>query len=138
MRVAACDTRRARLAIGDGMAEQVGYIVRMGVRCAESRCERMSKVVKVEVRKARRLDGCLKAGHQLPEVEGREFLREITTSYPHNYRVMLTSDVMVGDMIAEISTGIINLFIAKPWSEQEMRQMLERVSVAQKLWGKYT
>jgi DNA-binding NtrC family response regulator len=75
---------------------------------------------------------------QLPEIEGREFLREIAATYPHSYRVMLTGDVMVGDMITEISKGIINLFISKPWSEQEMRQMLERVSVVQKLRRKHS
>jgi DNA-binding NtrC family response regulator len=75
---------------------------------------------------------------QLPEIEGREFLRGIAATYPQSYRVMLTGDVMVGDMIAEISKGIIDLFISKPWNEQEMRQMLERASVVQKLRRKHS
>jgi hypothetical protein len=65
VRVASCDTRRLRLTVGDGMAEQVGYVVRVDIRRAESRRERMSKVMKVEIRKTCRLNGCLKVGHQL-------------------------------------------------------------------------
>jgi hypothetical protein len=47
------------------MAEQVGYIVRMDIRRSESRRERMSKAMKVEIRKTCRLNGLLEAGHQL-------------------------------------------------------------------------
>ncbi|HVF29039.1 MAG TPA: hypothetical protein VM943_12410 [Pyrinomonadaceae bacterium] len=31
------------------------------------------------------------------------------------------------DMIYEISTGAVNIFVAKPWTEQDMRQMSDRV-----------
>jgi hypothetical protein len=48
------------------VAEQIGYVVWMDVRRAESGGERMSKIVKVKVRQAGPFDGCLKACHQLP------------------------------------------------------------------------
>jgi hypothetical protein len=37
-------------------------------------------------------------------------------------------------MLGELSAGTINLFIPKPWQEQEMRQMLELASLPRSLY----
>ena len=65
---------------------------------------------------------------KMPDIEGTEFLREIASSHPESYRVMLTGTAMVGDLIHEISNGTVNLFVPKPWSEAAMRGVLERAS----------
>ena len=63
---------------------------------------------------------------RMPDIEGTEFLREVSERYPSSYRVMLTGSAMLGDVICEISNGIVNLFVGKPWMEQTMRQTLQR------------
>ena len=63
---------------------------------------------------------------RMPEIDGSDFLREVAEILPSSYRVMLTGSAMISDVIYEISTGTVNLFVAKPWTEQNMRQMLNR------------
>lgn len=66
---------------------------------------------------------------RMPDVEGTLFLREVAERYPASYRVLLTGGVTAGDMLTEISRGYVQIFLAKPWTEQAMRQMLERVGL---------
>lgn len=73
---------------------------------------------------------------RMPEIQGTEFLREVAESCPTSFRVMLTGSAMVSDVIREISVGVVNLFISKPWTEQDMRQMLERASASFELRNK--
>jgi len=65
----------------------------------------------------------------MPEISGREFLSEVARAYPSSYRVMLTGSMTVGEFIPEISSGIVHLFVAKPWEARHMRQVLERASL---------
>ena len=62
----------------------------------------------------------------MPEISGLDFLREARETCPRSFRIMLTGFAQVGDMIEEISAGIVQLFIPKPWNEVELRQALER------------
>jgi DNA-binding NtrC family response regulator len=62
----------------------------------------------------------------MPEIEGTEFLREAATACPDSFRILLTGHATVGEVIGELSTGIIHLFEAKPWREERMREILER------------
>ena len=73
---------------------------------------------------------------RMPEIDGTEFLREVAEAHPASYRVMLTGSATVGDVIQEISVGTVNLFVAKPWTEQNMRQMLERAAASFELRSK--
>ncbi len=65
----------------------------------------------------------------MPEISGTEFLCEVAARYPSSYRVMLTGSMTVGEALPELGSGIIHLFIAKPWKEQNMRAMLERAGL---------
>jgi DNA-binding NtrC family response regulator len=62
----------------------------------------------------------------MPEISGTEFLIEVSRLYPSSCRVMLTGSVVIGEALPEIFSGIVQLFIAKPWTEQTMREVLER------------
>jgi diguanylate cyclase len=73
---------------------------------------------------------------RMPDIQGTDFLRQIAEAYPASYRVMLTGNARVGDVIREISAGTINLFVAKPWTEDGMRQALERASTSYELRSK--
>ncbi len=67
---------------------------------------------------------------RMPEIDGTEFLREISELYPASFRVLLTGNVNVGGVLNEIGTGMVNQFIAKPWTQEDMRQMLERAAAS--------
>jgi DNA-binding NtrC family response regulator len=69
----------------------------------------------------------------MPEIEGVEFLREVAASYPESIRIMLTGQAGIGAMLAEISSGIIQFFVVKPWREEHMRQVLERAGASVEL-----
>jgi DNA-binding NtrC family response regulator len=70
---------------------------------------------------------------RMPRVKGTEFLREVAASYPSSYRILLTGTSKLGDVIQEVSSGIVHLFLTKPWTEQHMRQALERASAASEI-----
>lgn len=66
----------------------------------------------------------------MPEISGSEFLREAMRKCPHSFRIMLTGYAVVGDVYADITKGLIDVFIVKPWKEEQMRQVLERGGAA--------
>jgi DNA-binding NtrC family response regulator len=70
---------------------------------------------------------------KMPEIEGAEFLREASALCPESFRIMLTGQAVVGDMLMEIRSGIIHLFVSKPWTEDQMRRILERAIATQEL-----
>lgn len=69
----------------------------------------------------------------MPEIKGVEFLQEVAATYPASCRVLLTGSVTVGGVLHEVGSGLIHLFVAKPWTEQDMRQMLERGVLSQEM-----
>jgi DNA-binding NtrC family response regulator len=73
---------------------------------------------------------------RMPDVKGTEFLREVAASYPSSYRILLTGNSKLGDVIREIGSGIIHLFLTKPWTEQHMRQAIERAGASSELRDK--
>lgn len=71
----------------------------------------------------------------MPGITGTEFLREVAERYPKSFRVLLTGGDTVGNLLREISTGVIHSFLTKPWTEQELRRMLELAAITQALRG---
>ncbi|MFL6210414.1 MAG: response regulator [Pyrinomonadaceae bacterium] len=65
----------------------------------------------------------------MPEISGTEFLGEVARLYPASYRVMLTGSMAMGAAISEIASGVVQLFIPKPWELETMQQVLERASL---------
>ena len=62
----------------------------------------------------------------MPDVDGTEFLREVAEKYPASCRVLLTGAVTAGDVIQQIGDGVVQFFLTKPWTEAEVREVLER------------
>lgn len=66
----------------------------------------------------------------MPEIEGADFLREVARLCPRSVRVMVSGYVTAGDLLGEMSAGIVNIFVPKPWTAEQMRQAIERASLA--------
>ena len=62
----------------------------------------------------------------MPEITGTDFLSEVAMTYPSSYRVLLTGSIGFAQVIPEIGMGTIHFFAPKPWTQGDMRQMLER------------
>lgn len=65
----------------------------------------------------------------MPDVRGTVFLREVAGSHPLSVRMILSGNICVGGALEEISSGVVNVFVTKPWTEPEMRRALERASM---------
>ncbi|HEY0386711.1 MAG TPA: response regulator [Pyrinomonadaceae bacterium] len=64
----------------------------------------------------------------MPEIQGTEFLREAAKACPDSFRILLTGQATLGELFGEISSGLIQLFEAKPWREARINEILERAS----------
>jgi DNA-binding NtrC family response regulator len=64
----------------------------------------------------------------MPDVKGTEFLSEVARLCPASARVLLTGRITVGEVLTEVGSGVVHLFLAKPWAEDEMRSALERAA----------
>jgi DNA-binding NtrC family response regulator len=62
----------------------------------------------------------------MPEIKGTDFLAEVAAAYPSSYRVLLTGSVHLFGVMPEIGTGLVQLFVPKPWMAEDMSRMLER------------
>jgi len=78
---------------------------------------------------AERVPNIIISDQRMPEIEGAEFLREVATVHPDSLRILVTGHAHMSDVLIEISTGIINFFIPKPWTEEYMTQVLERAGM---------
>jgi response regulator RpfG family c-di-GMP phosphodiesterase len=66
----------------------------------------------------------ISSDQMMPQMNGTEFLRMAARLCPEGFRIMLTGNAAVGDVFAEIASGVINIFIPKPWSEPQMKGFL--------------
>lgn len=65
----------------------------------------------------------------VPRVEETEFLRNVARMCPLSVRIMVSGHVRFGSMLNEVSAGVINIFLPKPWTEEQMRRALERAKL---------
>jgi DNA-binding NtrC family response regulator len=94
------------------------YDIRIAATLSEARCMLRERPADVII-----------SDQNMPEISGTEFLAEVAKEYPRSYRVMLTGSMLAGEAIPEILSGIVQFFIPKPWTEEEMRQALERADL---------
>lgn len=62
----------------------------------------------------------------MPDGEGTAFLRAASRMCPESFRVLLTGRITVGEVLPEVGSGIVHLFMAKPWTREQMSEALER------------
>ena len=44
--------------------------------------------------------------------------------------MMLSGGATIGELIGKIGSGTVHMFVAKPWSVETMRRMLERANIS--------
>jgi DNA-binding NtrC family response regulator len=72
----------------------------------------------------------------MPEITGADFLKEVALTHPTSYRVLLTGSIGFDQVMPEIGTGVIHFFAPKPWTRQDIQQMLERADAHFEALGK--
>ena len=60
----------------------------------------------------------------MPEMEGTQFLRRVSELYPQNFRILVTGHATVAGTLSELSSGVVQQFIPKPWKAVNMRKAL--------------
>lgn len=66
----------------------------------------------------------------MPETDGLAFLQEVAALNPGSYRVMMTGTLGVGDLIYELSSGVVHHFLSKPWDDESIRAAFELAEVS--------
>jgi DNA-binding NtrC family response regulator len=67
---------------------------------------------------------------RMPEMEGTEFLRRVSELHPKSFRMLLTGHATVAGTLSELSSGVVQQFIPKPWEAATMREALTRAQPA--------
>jgi signal transduction histidine kinase len=62
---------------------------------------------------------------RMPRMSGVEFLNTVRQTHPESMRLLITAYADLKDIIDAINRGNIYRFIAKPWSEDELRMGIE-------------
>ncbi len=66
----------------------------------------------------------------MPGVTGIQFLRAASEVCPRSFRILLTGHLRLGDVLSELASGAVQMFVAKPWEEWELRAALGRAEAA--------
>ncbi len=61
---------------------------------------------------------------RLPDMLGRELLREIQKNWPDTIRVTLTGYANVDSVLAAINEGHVFQFLVKPWDDEELKAVV--------------
>ncbi len=62
----------------------------------------------------------------MPGTTGKVFLAEVAAGRPSSYRVLLTGSITAGAALGEIGAGIVQAFVTKPWSKEDIKRVFER------------
>lgn len=71
--------------------------------------------------------------HKMPGMDGTELLKYIYENYPETIRLLITAYTDVPILIDAINTGKIYRYIKKPWSPEEVVNVVEKAFEANKL-----
>jgi len=66
--------------------------------------------------------------HLMPHMTGIEFFTLASRLHPNIYRIILTGQADVNVAMKAINEGHVNLFLTKPWDDEELRNALLKAS----------
>jgi FixJ family two-component response regulator len=61
---------------------------------------------------------------RMPEMNGGEFLREVSHRWPDTVRIVLSGYADISAVISAINDGAIFKFVSKPWQEHELKDAI--------------
>lgn len=61
---------------------------------------------------------------RMPGMDGAEFLQRVRERWPQTQRVVLSGYADIGSTIAAINRGAIHRYVAKPWDDQELQEVV--------------
>lgn len=67
---------------------------------------------------------------RMPKMEGTQFLRRVSERHPLSFKMLVTGHATIAGTLSELSSGIVQQFIPKPWEEAIMRAALTHVQLA--------
>ena len=67
---------------------------------------------------------------RMPKMEGTQFLRRVSERHPLSFRMLVTGHATVAGTLSELSSGVVQQFIPKPWDQAAMREALTRAQMA--------
>lgn len=68
----------------------------------------------------------------MPDMNGFDFLNEMSRVCPGSYRVMITGFGDADTLLAEVARGAVHRLVGKPWNESELRGILVEAEEALK------
>jgi putative two-component system response regulator len=63
---------------------------------------------------------------RMPGMTGVEFLKRASEMRPHTVRLLLTGYTDVGALFEAINSGVVYKYVAKPWTNEDLRQTVGR------------
>jgi len=70
----------------------------------------------------------------MPGASGKVFLAGVAADYPSSYRVLLTGSITVGVALGELGAGVVQAFVTKPWSKEDINRVFVRGLADDHLW----
>ncbi|MEA5513997.1 SpoIIE family protein phosphatase [Nodularia sp. UHCC 0506] len=65
---------------------------------------------------------------RMPEMNGTEFLSLTVERFPDTVRILLTGFTDVADLVAAINSGQVFKYITKPWSPEQLKELVEQAT----------
>ncbi len=75
----------------------------------------------------------LVSDQRMPEMLGNELLAEVSQLYPQTMRILLTGFMDKQAIVNSINDGEVYRFINKPWSNDEMREVVAEAALASEI-----
>ncbi|MEO5858537.1 MAG: response regulator [Pyrinomonadaceae bacterium] len=63
---------------------------------------------------------------RMPEMSGLDFLKRAADLRPQTVRLLLTGYTDVDTLVEAINSGVVYKFVAKPWSNEDLMQLVKR------------
>ena len=70
---------------------------------------------------------------RMPEMDGAQFLEQVRERWPHTMRLLLTGYADMTSTVNAINRGQIYRYIAKPWNDAELPQIIKEALERQRL-----
>lgn len=64
----------------------------------------------------------------MPEREGTAVLEELKRRFPALRSILLTGQALDGEVMQHMQSGVVDLYIAKPWNQPALEEAVQRLA----------